>query len=652
MHACDQDVPDFLMEGSNGQFLLQFPTYLKGTREETIEHLQRKHLAYYFPMGHRFHLQPLSRRTKRSVEYVKWCMSALGFLTNADIICSGQEPPHTLQVEQTNAPSTTVVAANISNDEKETTKDIAQASTRNQESKKTSSAVAENASKAEKKSAKVVVYTSTSNKRSHKTNPGVTTTGASQLSKKSHAASKAKTKEAPNPVANSSKEIRLVSEKQNTVSVEKGVTASSDSGTIVVDSSTDEDTIAKRSRSEEMAARFLKVSRSRNAGGDKKKGAVKAQSPAPVTANSEVVSSQVEAAVLKNNNGKRSSPQRESEGEKADLVRPDVGDNEPDVTTEKQGNHSDDSPVKKQRLYGPVSGEGHDLEMVLSKAATLKSTIDQTIKCYLDAVGDEFTSLKRDSELKEATKYGERNGIVVPRLADPDLNSMMGYVRSDLKRIHKWIAAPILDKAALSIRIGNTVNRWRTMLQNRIPVEVQELMNELEHLKVNLASKVEHAVPFSVSSLRADEEHVKERLTMGHKSHDSIMLGLNSLKDYEEVWASLEDGVKQQKEKQLMKIKELNDALGNARSKLFLEKEYEEKLKQHHNQYTEIVSGASNALSCFEDTLAQGSSCLESINKAIEEAGSLGDSELPVSLREQLKFVESCVIEGAEENDE
>ena len=45
MHACE-DVPDFLMEGSNGQFLLQFPTYLKGTREETIEHLQRRHLAY------------------------------------------------------------------------------------------------------------------------------------------------------------------------------------------------------------------------------------------------------------------------------------------------------------------------------------------------------------------------------------------------------------------------------------------------------------------------------------------------------------------------------------------------------------------------------------------------------------------------------
>ena len=107
MHACDQDVPDFFMEGAHGQFLLQFHTYLKGTREETIEHLQRRHLAYYFPTGHLFHLQPLSRRTKCSIEYTKWCMSALGFLTQADIICPSQEPPRKLQLEQTDAPTIT-----------------------------------------------------------------------------------------------------------------------------------------------------------------------------------------------------------------------------------------------------------------------------------------------------------------------------------------------------------------------------------------------------------------------------------------------------------------------------------------------------------------------------------------------------------------
>jgi hypothetical protein len=80
MHGCDQDVPDFLMEGTNGQYLLQFTDYLDVTREETIEHLRRRHLAYYSPAGHQFHLQTLSRKTKRSFEYVKWCETTLNFL--------------------------------------------------------------------------------------------------------------------------------------------------------------------------------------------------------------------------------------------------------------------------------------------------------------------------------------------------------------------------------------------------------------------------------------------------------------------------------------------------------------------------------------------------------------------------------------------
>jgi hypothetical protein len=105
MHGCDQDVPDFLMEGQNGQYLLHFDDYLEGTREETIEHLQRRHLAYYSPVGHQFHLQPLSRRTKRSFEYVKWCEATLSFLQKNNLICSGQQKP--LSLRQKNAMNVT-----------------------------------------------------------------------------------------------------------------------------------------------------------------------------------------------------------------------------------------------------------------------------------------------------------------------------------------------------------------------------------------------------------------------------------------------------------------------------------------------------------------------------------------------------------------
>lgn len=95
MHGCDQEVPDFFMQGKNGKFLLQFSTYLLGTRDETIEHLQRRHLAYYSPVGHQFLLQPLCRRTKRSFEYVKWCDLTLNFLKDFDKVYSPQDasPP-------------------------------------------------------------------------------------------------------------------------------------------------------------------------------------------------------------------------------------------------------------------------------------------------------------------------------------------------------------------------------------------------------------------------------------------------------------------------------------------------------------------------------------------------------------------------------
>lgn len=79
------------MQGRKGKFLLQFSTYLTGTRDETIEHLQQRHLAYYAPIGHQFYLQHLSYHTKRSFEYVKWCESTLSFLKNFHEVYSSQE---------------------------------------------------------------------------------------------------------------------------------------------------------------------------------------------------------------------------------------------------------------------------------------------------------------------------------------------------------------------------------------------------------------------------------------------------------------------------------------------------------------------------------------------------------------------------------
>uniref|UniRef100_A0ACD5ZA90 Uncharacterized protein n=1 Tax=Avena sativa TaxID=4498 RepID=A0ACD5ZA90_AVESA len=596
MHACDQDVPDFFMEGPNGQFLLQFSTYLKGTREETTEHLQRRHLAYYFPTGHRFHLQPLSRRTKCSAEYKKWCMSALNFFTKADMICSGQEPPCTPQGDEINASSITAACA----------------------------------SKIKSKNTARVVTPAPTSSKGNETAPD---SGSSI------------------PVVTHSLEenIPTSGKKNNTACDGEKIRTIPELETMTVIPPVDKVFIRKRSNPKDLAARFLKLSSSHKDGRDQKEDVAIIEAPVPISSRTEV-SLPGDINVLQGNRGKRSSPQHVPDEEKTDLLAPVVEDQELDVMIEQQGDHDDGSPIKKQRLDCPDGG--HNLEVALSKAAALKSSLDQTVKCYLNSVGDEFTILKRNPDENCISKHGERTGIVVPQFTDPILRSMMGYIHSDLKRIHKLIASPILDKISLSTRIGRVLNSWRNMLQDKIPQEVQELMSELERLRENLNSKVEHAVSFSISSMRADEEHVKEQLSIGQKSHGSIMVGFNSLKDYGSVWDTLKDEVKQRKKEQVAKIKELTDALGNARSKLFLEQEYEKKLHQLHSQYDEIVSGASDALSRLEKTLAQGSSCLESITKAIEKAGSLGDSELPISLREQLKFVESCVVEGVDDNDE
>ncbi|CAO2195511.1 unnamed protein product, partial [Urochloa humidicola] len=91
-------------QGRNGKFLLQFSTYLRGNRDETIEHLQRRHLAYYSPIGHEFFLQPFSRRTKKSVEYKKWCEYTLNFLGNFNRVYSDKEASILEKIEASVAP--------------------------------------------------------------------------------------------------------------------------------------------------------------------------------------------------------------------------------------------------------------------------------------------------------------------------------------------------------------------------------------------------------------------------------------------------------------------------------------------------------------------------------------------------------------------
>jgi hypothetical protein len=302
-----------------------------------------------------------------------------------------------------------------------------------------------------------------------------------------------------------------------------------------------------------------------------------------------------------------------------------------------------------------------DLEEALSKAKTLQSNINHTIKCFMDNSGDEFTNPAYNAEQWEAIKYEGRSKIVVPEFADPDLQALMCYPQYDLKQIQDLIAKPVLNEVALVTAIDKSLKGWKAISKGKTaPKGVTELMGELADLKKNLSDKGKHVVAFSVSNLRSDKELVRERLNIGKKSHKSISTGFSSLKDYGISWDQLQIEVEKRKKQHLTEIEELEKALSLARSRLSTEELYEAKIVDLHGQYNQMLSETAAAISSFERLLPQGESCLMSINTVIRAAGRQGDSELPVSLQQQLKFVESCVeascvIEGnggQEESDE
>ncbi|KAL6642427.1 hypothetical protein ACP70R_020608 [Stipagrostis hirtigluma subsp. patula] len=528
MHGCDQEVPDFLMEGRNGQFLLQFSTYLTGTRDETIEHLQRRHLAYYSPNGHQFYLQPLSLRTKRSIEYVKWCESSLNFLRDFETICSGQEAP----------PALSTKAANVSLGS----------------------------------SSKI---------------PAV---GRSKVVAKKIK----KTAQAPGPDA-------LAPKASDTDALKGPVGQATNDGE---------------------------------------------QASPQVTQNSSSTETihATEADVAQVITGKRSSPSTVSHDDKvnADKLSMDMEGSE--TALEKS---PDGSPPKKQR--SETSGHLDKSEAILLQAKDEKSSIERLIQVFKDGIGDDFTKLLRRSEPKELKTYEDRSKIVVPESSDPWMQMAIGYLRLDFKKIKGLIGEPVLDKSALATVITHSLERWQMLLQGRdIPKEVSDLIDELKDLKKNLSAGTERTVPISVSTLQSDREHIQEYLTLGKNSHNSAIVGLNSLKGHGVLWDKLLEEVKENKKKHLAKLKELENEVRLVRSELSKEQEREANISNSRVHYDIMLGEVSEAVSNFEGLLAQGSTCLESIEASIQEVGSQGSSNLPAELRLQLKFVESCQIEGAE----
>lgn len=81
MFNCDQHIPNILMIAAQGTHSLDFNSYLhNNSREESQQLLQRRHLSFRRPKGHSFSVQPLTQRSGRTLDYIKWCSEAFNFL--------------------------------------------------------------------------------------------------------------------------------------------------------------------------------------------------------------------------------------------------------------------------------------------------------------------------------------------------------------------------------------------------------------------------------------------------------------------------------------------------------------------------------------------------------------------------------------------
>ncbi|KAL6880219.1 hypothetical protein ACP4OV_011784 [Aristida adscensionis] len=327
---------------------------------------------------------------------------------------------------------------------------------------------------------------------------------------------------------------------------------------------------------------------------------------------------------------KSSSPHGTVQGKNASADTLGMEANQCKMVTEHK-NSNDVSPLTTPCLESPGGVDG--LEAVLLKARDEKSNIERSIQIYDDVLSDEFIEVVLPCpKRKKLNNYEGRSKIVVPEFDDPFMQMAIGYMGQDFKKIKKLITAPMLDKNGIVMAIAKSLERWGLLLRtSTIPKEVSNLMDVLEDLKNNLSGEADDADPFSVCTLRSDEEHIQGHLKIAKNSHRSATLGLQSLKGHGTIRDKHNEARKKQQQLET-KIEELEAALHLARSALASERKREAIIVESRTEYNEMVSEASEAVSNFGELLARGSTCLQSITE----------------LRLQLELLESCSIEGAE----
>uniref|UniRef100_A0A0E0LWN0 Aminotransferase-like plant mobile domain-containing protein n=1 Tax=Oryza punctata TaxID=4537 RepID=A0A0E0LWN0_ORYPU len=110
MFNYDQHVPNCLMITDKRTRSLDFPRYLRSnSKEESLQLLQRRHLAYFRPRGHSLSIQPFARASRCSLEYIKWYSEAFKFLKHPSSFCSRLKGSNKIKIaSRKDAPGTKI----------------------------------------------------------------------------------------------------------------------------------------------------------------------------------------------------------------------------------------------------------------------------------------------------------------------------------------------------------------------------------------------------------------------------------------------------------------------------------------------------------------------------------------------------------------
>lgn len=591
-HNCDQEVPDFLMDG-----LLQFSEILQGTTEETTELLTRRLLGHLRPGGHSFKLLPRTRTTQRSYEYIRWCVSALSFLKEADIFCNGIDIPR--PIKSTSATSVSVILESP-NDVGTSTPSALEEATNDAAAPVT----------ARKPALVIPSNTGSPVEAPAEIAPDALASQAKISSPSSGDQGNQSTKEVVTEavVAAIPCEEVLVNAKGNTSS-SKTTAKSSKS--------------AKKASSEALAKGALAVetkTSSKSARAQRHKdtnstsGATAKESLAPST---DVDVSDLETR--KPSDG--DNPKEDCSGDKHGApILPGSGVKRKSDST--QGSTSNTGSERRQKLKGPVVWDATEST---DQVAAVKDNIEQGVLKFVGDFGTAFDA----SELPPAPKkLNCKPGapLQLPESACANTKFAFQQIMTGLKNLQLLASAEKFDQQVFIREMKSALDGWEGFFSSYFTPEIQKMVTRLRTLQEQLEDKSDQQPRDTFESLPARTQRVAEMLEQAASVRRQITEARTKLEHVRAEGLKDQDSVLALEADHTKSIKELEAQLAEKKESLKLVKAMKSKNANFFEEVEIATQVVEESSSRFEEVAAKGDSMskrLAKYSKKVEEVDGL-----------------------------